>query len=44
MIEDEREKSNLMDLLGKMLDINYKTRITPNQAFSHPFFNLSEDL
>jgi hypothetical protein len=44
MIEDEREKSKLMDLLGKMLDMNYKTRITPTQASSHPFFTEIEDL
>ena len=38
IVEDEQEKSRLMDLLSKMLDTNYKTRINPSEALNHPFF------
>lgn len=27
------------DLLGKLLDIDYTTRITADQALEHPFLN-----
>lgn len=41
IVEDEKDKLNLLDLLSRMLDMNYKTRINPSDALSHPFF--SED-
>jgi len=37
IIEDENEKDKLLDLISKMLDINYKTRINPIEALKHPF-------
>jgi len=39
IIEDEHEKGKLIDLLSKMLDVNFKTRISPNKALNHPFFD-----
>lgn len=38
MIDNEKEKNKLIDLLSKMLDINYKTRISPKEALEHCFF------
>jgi len=32
------DKSLLVDLISKMLDINYKTRISPEEALKHEFF------
>jgi serine/threonine protein kinase len=37
LVNDESDKAELGDLLGKMLDLNYKTRITPEDALNHPF-------
>jgi serine/threonine protein kinase len=37
LINDEGDRNQLGDLLAKMLDLNYKTRITPEDALNHPF-------
>lgn len=39
LIENQEEKDQLADLLIKMLDINFKTRISPEEALKHEFFH-----
>ena len=36
---DKNNKDMFIDLLGKMLEFNYKKRINIKQALNHPFFN-----
>ena len=36
---DKSNKDMFIDLLGKMLEFNYKKRINIKQALNHPFFN-----
>jgi serine/threonine protein kinase len=38
LISDINQRKLLSDLLTQMLDLNYKTRISPINALSHPFF------
>ena len=37
LIDDENERANLEDLLSKMLEFNYKNRISPEEALKHSF-------
>ena len=37
LVSDDKDRSQLADLLTGMLDLNYKTRITPKNALNHPF-------
>ncbi len=37
LVVNETDRNLLSDLLSQMLDINYKTRITPTMALNHPF-------
>ena len=39
IIEEQEEKDKLADLLMKMLDVNFKTRISADDALQHEFFN-----
>ena len=38
LVKDEKDQDLLCDLLSQMLDINYKTRISPLLALQHDFF------
>ncbi len=37
LIDDENERAKLEDLLSKMLEFNYKNRISPQEALKHSF-------
>ena len=37
LIDDENERAKLEDLLAKMLEFNYKNRISPEEALKHSF-------
>jgi len=39
LINEKKEKELFIDLLEKMTNINYKQRISPNDALKHEFFN-----
>jgi serine/threonine protein kinase len=39
LILDIYQRKLLSDLLSQMLDLNYKTRISPMDALNHPFFS-----
>ncbi len=38
LVKDENDQDLLIDLLSQMLDLNYKTRISPLLALQHDFF------
>ena len=40
---EQKDKDNFIDLLKKMLELDYKKRITAKDALKHPFLNDSED-
>jgi len=42
LVQNETDRELLSDLLSKMLDINYKTRISPLKALEHPFLKLKK--
>lgn len=39
LVKNEKDKQLLSDLLSQMLDLNYKTRISPLNALNHEFFS-----
>ena len=36
---EKKDKDNFIDLLKKMLELDYKKRITCQEAINHPFLN-----